>query len=175
MNALEIGPGQKRTHPDWITFGIDQQTDIDYQGSWQDGLPWQENHFDLIYASHVLEHIPWYETVRVLEDACRVLKPGGSIEIWVPNFLKIVRAWMDGHTGDDAWRKYNPDGNVDLWMNGRVFTYGKQEGNWHKAAFSTEHLSYCLRESGFQEIDRLDTPRSTDHGWINLGMKGEKP
>ncbi len=37
---------------------------------------------DFIIANHVLEHIPdWFETFKEL---ARVLKPGGTLEVWIP-------------------------------------------------------------------------------------------
>lgn len=45
----------------------------------------------LLYASHVLEHIPWYKTEEVLREWVRVLKPGGVLEVWVPDRLKYAR------------------------------------------------------------------------------------
>lgn len=38
--------------------------------------------FDFIIANHVMEHIPnWYECFKEMAE---ILKPGGTIEIWVP-------------------------------------------------------------------------------------------
>lgn len=56
--------------------------------------PFPDNHFGLIYASHVMEHIPLVFRERdgvmrdmlfdVMEEAHRVLKPGGLFHIRVP-------------------------------------------------------------------------------------------
>ena len=52
-------------------------------------LPFEDNTFDLVYASHVLEHIPWYKVEEVVKEWVRILKPGGVLEVWVPDGLKI--------------------------------------------------------------------------------------
>ena len=45
-------------------------------------LPFEDESFDYIIANHVLEHIPsWFECFK---ETCRILKPNGTIEIWVP-------------------------------------------------------------------------------------------
>ena len=45
-------------------------------------LPFADNTFDHIIANHCIEHIPnWFECVK---DLARVVKVGGSIEIWTP-------------------------------------------------------------------------------------------
>ena len=40
-------------------------------------LPFESNTFDLVYSSHVLEHFHRNETLNVLKEWFRVLKPGG--------------------------------------------------------------------------------------------------
>ena len=45
-------------------------------------LPFDTNEFDYIIANHVLEHVPnWWECFK---EMARVLKVGGTIEVWVP-------------------------------------------------------------------------------------------
>ncbi len=55
-------------------------------------IPLKTNSFDIIWASHILEHI-WY--LRVLKDEMvRILKPGGALLIVVPYYL-FACAWGD--------------------------------------------------------------------------------
>lgn len=45
-------------------------------------LPLEDNSIDFILANHVMEHVPnWFETMK---EFARVLKPGGTVEIWIP-------------------------------------------------------------------------------------------
>lgn len=45
-------------------------------------LPFDDDSFDGIIANHVLEHIPnWWS---LFQECARILKPGGTFEIWVP-------------------------------------------------------------------------------------------
>lgn len=45
-------------------------------------LPFDNETFDIIIANHVLEHIPnWWE---LFKDLARVLKTGGTLEMWIP-------------------------------------------------------------------------------------------
>ena len=100
--ALEIGPGQ---HPaaregdgySWVT--------LDYPAfNWGvDRIPACDGKFSLVYASHVLEHVPWNRTAAALSEVFRVLKRGGRIELWVPNFRYLVFCYLERRCGDD-WR-----------------------------------------------------------------------
>jgi len=46
--------------------------------------PFDDNEFDLVYASHILEHLD--DPVKVLEEIWRILKPSGKLILKVPHF-----------------------------------------------------------------------------------------
>ena len=50
--------------------------------------------FNLVYASHILEHTAWIRPAEILTEWVRVLKPGGVLEIWVPDGLRIAEAFV---------------------------------------------------------------------------------
>lgn len=170
MKALEIGSHTKlEPKSDWTLLDLVPGGDVDVVADAAKPLPFEPLTFDLVYASHILEHIAWTETVRVLADWRRVLRHGGRIEIWVPDFEKIVKAYFAGKPGDD-FRRFNPDGDLMTWVNGKLFFYGPDGGNGHRACFDEAHLERCLRAAGYFNIDRLPRPRGYDHGPINLGI-----
>lgn len=82
--VLNVGCGKS-------VFKVSNVTNLDYAPD--DGinvvcdlgkgvLPFENNEFDFILANHVLEHIPnWWDCFKEL---CRVLKPGGTLEVWFP-------------------------------------------------------------------------------------------
>ncbi len=51
-------------------------------------LPFSENQFDAVGAFNVLEHVD--EPERFISDLVRVLKPGGTLIISSPNFLRVL-------------------------------------------------------------------------------------
>lgn len=164
---LEIGPGDfpapfATDMLDWPTFdwGVT-------------AIPFPHATFDEVYASHVLEHVPWFRTVEALRDANNVIVPGGMIEIWVPDFEYIIACYQQKKCGD-RWRKHNPNDDYMAWVNGRIFTYGP-EPNWHRAVFDADHLKSCLEQSGFVDIRFANRRTRHDHGPMEVGMKGRKP
>lgn len=56
-----------------------------------DVLPFVDASFDIVYAGNVLEHTE--NPLKVLEEAVRVLRPGGIVHAEVPNFL----SYFEGH------------------------------------------------------------------------------
>jgi predicted SAM-dependent methyltransferase len=184
---LEIGPGVKRLTgfetlniwPDWHT---------DYLCNASGRLPFEDETFILVYASHVLEHIPWYQAEAALTEWRRILKPGGGLEVWVPDGLKICKALVEAeengrdYTHLDGWYKFNPEKDPCVWAAGRLFTYGDGKGrldhpNWHRAIFTARYLKALFEKVGLTQIRELtqEEVRGHDHGWISLGVVGVKP
>jgi SAM-dependent methyltransferase len=196
--CLEIGPGSYAL-PGFETLSICGGRYVDYVADASQTLPFPSNTFDLIYASHVLEHIPWYRTCAALVEWRRILKPGGQLEVWVPDMFKIAKALvtceesgttMMGDAWYDPWRRLNPSENPYLWFSGRIYA-GAWSGNdlekpgpselahpnWHRALFTPRYLQQCLTMAGFCNIRRLKPQenRGQGHGWIDLGYAAEKP
>ena len=172
---LEIGPGQ---HPLPGFETIDLVGEPTYRARWGfDDLTCVVNprSYEEVYASHVLEHVPWNRTLKALKDVFQILKPGGVFEVWVPNFEYIVECYQRRICGDN-WRRDNPTGDPMLWVNGRIFTYGPETENFHFACFDYDHLSIYLSRAGFVEIERLaERTRGTGHGPIDLGVRCMRP
>lgn len=60
-------------------------------------LSYNDNSFDIVYSSNVLEHVRNPE--QVLAEAIRVLKPNGYLFFVIPNFA----SWWEGHYGIIWW------------------------------------------------------------------------
>lgn len=166
---LEIGPG-KRPLPGFETLNI--VGNPTYRCDASKPLPLPDDTFDLIYASHVLEHIDWEKTVEVLREWVRVLRPGGDLEIWVPNGKLIAESLLNGCV-PEKWCRANPERDPCKWASGRIFAYGPSH-NHHRAFFTPNYLMKCLKQAGLHDCRFLAHPRGYDHGIINLGAGGTK-
>ena len=183
---LEIGPGKTRING-FETLNIVYQYNVDYVWDATKKMPFKSNVFDIVYASHILEHVPWFLVENVLTEWIRILKPGGRLELWVPNAYKICNAFINAENGismeytEDGWFKFNPTKDPCVWAAGRIFTYGNGtrnicHPNWHRALFSERYLKTLLQNINLRNIETLDNSsiRGNDHGWINLGVSGVK-
>lgn len=56
-------------------------------------IPFDNNRFDVVYSSNVLEHVR--DPGRVLGEALRVVRPGGHMVAVIPNY----GSWWEGHYG----------------------------------------------------------------------------
>jgi SAM-dependent methyltransferase len=170
---LEIGPGTTNgrsiifPQADTVDGKVGQPTASVLWG--QEKFPFEDNTYDLVFASHVLEHVPWYRIDAALREVHRVLKPKGEVEIYVPDFGYIVSCYLNKRCGDN-WRVFNPDNDWMTWVNGRIFTYGEDAvellsaerpipQTHHKTVFDSEFLLKCLRKAGFAGVLRLNRRR----------------
>lgn len=185
---LEIGPGRRRLEG-FETLDVVRGKHVDHVGDAR-ALPFPDGTFELIYASHVIEHIPWYESATALAEWVRVLTPGGALEVWTVNALYIAQAlvhleetgqWIGPTLGPGSWKDVWIQGNPYLWMTGRVFCYSKSgragDPFWHRAWFTPRSLASAMQRAGLVDVQPLDRSqvRGKDHGVINLGMTGTKP
>ena len=95
FRALEIGPGNEPIDG-FETMNILNGQHIHYIHDISKGLNiFEDNSFDIIYISHLLEHLPWYSLNIILSDIYRVLKPKGTLEVWVPDAYKICKILVE--------------------------------------------------------------------------------
>ncbi|MBB5913439.1 SAM-dependent methyltransferase [Nocardia transvalensis] len=55
-------------------------------------LPYDNEEFDIVVASEILEHIP--EDDRAIAELVRILKPGGALVVTVPRWLPERICWL---------------------------------------------------------------------------------
>lgn len=58
-------------------------------------LPFPDNSVTDIWASHILEHLPPPRVQPVLKEWLRVLIPGGTARICIPDLDDACRAWLE--------------------------------------------------------------------------------
>ena len=186
IRYLEIGPGTGRIEG-FETINIVKTNITDYIQDIRSNINFPDNTFDLIYTSHFLEHIEWYHIKKVLDEIYRVLKPNAVIEIWVPDGLKIAKAYVDAENNNskdyykDGWFKFNEKEDPCVWFSGRIISYGdgkctRGHFNIHLSTFNERYLKQLLLDTGFRNVRIMANSecRGYDHGWINLGIKAEK-
>lgn len=94
-----------------------------------------------VYASNVLEHFSIAGTVPVLKEWNRVLRPGGTLYVSVPDFDATVKLYQK--TGLTEWIKYH------LWGD------QKHPLNYHYVCFTFASLAKDLSDAGFSDVKRV--------------------
>lgn len=110
------------------------------------------NTADLIYVSHVLEHVGRREYMSVLQRWYDILKEGGTLRIAVPDFEMVVE-------------HYNEHKDLQAL---RGFLYGGQTypQNYHYCAWDFKTLANDLETIGFKSVKRYEWSE-TEHSHID--------
>ncbi len=93
MKLLNLGCGHKY-HPDWINVNFYKSGKEVIVHDLNKKFPWEDESFDMVYHSHVLEHFPKKQAIFFLQECRRVLKQGGILRIVIPDLEQIVREYL---------------------------------------------------------------------------------
>jgi len=118
------------------------------------GLPFPEESIDAIFASHVLEHLNEKQVRRVLEEAYRVLKPGGAVRFITPDLGKAIEAYVRGDlTFFSEW----PDQRKSI---GGRFNNHLLCRDQHRLMFDFGFFRELLDSAGFENCREVEAWRS---------------
>jgi len=144
---LHIGCGSKYI-PGFIHIDARDLPHVDYVTPAEKLDMFTDGTVDLIYTCHMLEHLHRYEIDAALKEWYRVLKPGGTLRIAVPDFEKIAEVYL---------KTKDLKSLLGLLV-------GRQDypENTHHLVFDFNYLSEVLTKVGFKNIHRYDW-RQTVH------------
>ena len=58
-------------------------------------LPFPDDSFQYVFSSHVFEHLPRASLMRLLKELRRVLRPGGTMRVSVPDLTIMVKGYRE--------------------------------------------------------------------------------
>lgn len=90
---LNIGCGA-HLHGDWCNIDMVRHGRRVICHDIRTGLPFQDNWFEMVYHSHVLEHLTPEDGEQLIRECYRVLQPGGILRIVVPDLEKITQLYL---------------------------------------------------------------------------------
>ncbi|TWT96278.1 class I SAM-dependent methyltransferase [Neorhodopirellula pilleata] len=67
-------------------------------------LPFADNSCDVVYSSHMLEHINPADVPSFLQETHRVLKPNGIVRIAVPDLMRKTKDYLASGDADEFMR-----------------------------------------------------------------------
>jgi len=157
----------------WVN--IDNNSDnnieeLDLNWDLRNRLPFDEESVDFIFNEHLLEHLTVKETLTVLKDFMRVLRPGGVLRIAMPDLEKVI----------DDYLKNDFKNNPTVKSFGLEFVKTRAElinmsFRWwgHKWLYDWEELERRLKEAGFRKIKRARLGKSKYQELRNLETRDE--
>ena len=164
LRVLDLGAGTARVaetlFPDAYvtTLDIDPETHPDVEADVRFWRPELEGGFDVVVASHVLEHLPRLQVGAALTMWACYIKPGGRLQLHVPDL-----GWV-------AKELVRHQGVVEAGL--LLHIYGDQGNEWgfHRCGFTALLLRALLRKAGLW-VERLD---SLPYQIVTTSVDGEK-
>lgn len=116
-------------------------------------LKLNSNSVDVIYASHVFEHIPRAETTTVLNEWRRVLRPDGRLYLCVPDVEALFKIYVENLS------RYNTNEGRELVDLACDVAYGGQvdQYDFHFYGYSFVTLKALLESVGFESVRRFSS------------------
>jgi SAM-dependent methyltransferase len=157
---------------------------VDHFDAERDRFPYPDEHFDLVIAGEIIEHLT-LDPMHMMLEARRVLRDGGYLLITTPNVGSItsVAKTLDGHDNPQIFFLYKrPDGDDEI---GHVREYTIHElGETAKAAgfevqqlFTTfiEEFSSHLPLLKFLEENGYDPENRGEQSWCLAVKRASLP
>lgn len=152
---LNIGCGPK-LHDNFINLDYDWRPNIDLCWDITKGIPLKDNFLSGVYTEHCLEHISYTNAGVVLEEIQRILKPGGTLRIIVPDAELYLDLYVKGKSdeqlkfpyGTPAYPSINNQITPMMEIN-QVF-----RGHGHQFAYDYLTLEAMLQKAGFVNIKK---------------------
>ncbi len=90
---LNLGCGS-RFHSDWQNINFTSSGSEVLAANLNEGIPFPDDSYDVVYLSHLLEHFNKGAALRFLQECFRVMKIGAIIRVVVPDLESIVREYL---------------------------------------------------------------------------------
>jgi predicted SAM-dependent methyltransferase len=145
--AIRLHVGGTQPRAGWKIINSQPGPTVDYVGVATDLSLFADASVTEIYASHVYEHLDYMiEFPKAMDEAKRVLIPGGLIRIGVPDMEALARLLLtpglDVQSKADLMRRIY-GGHVDEW-------------DYHYSGYTFDLLGQYLFEAGFVNIRRVE-------------------
>ena len=156
MQRLNLGCGP---HPaeGWVNADVKPAAGVQLVGDIRDGLQLPDGSMDVVVAIHFLQDLPWPDIPKALAEMRRVLKPGGTLRLALPDLDRAI----DAYRREDAAYFHVPDEDarsVGAKLVTQIIWYGSV-----RTPFNFQFASELLQDAGFERIRRCSF-RHSDSG-----------
>jgi len=106
------------------------------------GIRFYDNTVDFVYSSHFLEHLFRKDALALLKESYRVLKPGGTVRVCIPDLQYAISLYTSG--------------KKEKMLQDYFFVEDLESSlARHKYMYDLELLEAALRDAGFTGIEKL--------------------
>ena len=124
------------------------------------GLCLQSNSTEVVYSSHMLEHLDQVEAVQFLKEVQRILAHDGIIRLVVPDLRLLVQNYLETKDADRFLKSTHlaqkRPRSLSQWLG--MIVIGNREHHWMYDGLS---LSELLKSQGFANPVILEAGKTT--------------
>ncbi len=153
---VNLGCGAN-TSSEFLNVDARPMPHIHFVNAVEDLSMFKNDSVDLLYASHVLEHVPRKDLLRTLREWYRVLKPGGILRFGVPNFDELINVYLSSGS--------NTESIVNQLM-GQDPPYDD-----HHTIWNFHYAEEVLKSAGFKKIQTWSPSSVDNHNFIDKTMR----
>lgn len=161
--SVNVGSGGKGL-PGWVNIELNRMRDTTLCLDIRQSLPLADQSVARLLAEHVVEHIDFrHDLPSVLADWHRVLQPGGTLRIVVPDASRFLKAYASGDSKqwqDLGWSLDRLPSDIYTPMH--VVNHIFHQSGEHLFAYDFETLAWALRQAGFNRIEQKAYQQSGD-------------
>lgn len=116
------------------------------------GIPAHDNSLDLVYHSHMLEHLNFQEGIFFINECYRVIRPGGMMRLLVPDLELFTKAYLE----KDMFflNEYRKCLDNSTYVTPGAIFMGMLHNHEHKMGYDFETIQWLLYKTGFSKVRR---------------------
>lgn len=139
-------------------------------------IPHDDGAVDVIYSSHMIEHLDRRDARSFLAECRRVLKAGGILRIAVPDVSLTVRDYVADGDADVFLEQLQFDLDRPRGMTGHLRHLVLGGGRGHRWMYDTRSIRRLVEAADFAEVETLPPGRTriVDPGRLDLAERSEE-
>lgn len=130
----------------WVNSDLKDEPGVDLAADIRDGLPVPDDTFDYIVSIHALPMISLPDLVPTLQELRRMLKPGGTLRLSLPDLDRGMDAYRRGE------RDYFLVPDDDAESIGAKFVTQLLWYGWSVTVFTADFACELLDKAGFCDV-----------------------
>mgnify|MGYP001212048679 FL=1 len=129
----------------WKVLNIQPGESVDFIGDISNLDQFPDESCEMVYASHVLEHVRQADVPRTLAGIRRILAPAGQLLVSVPDWDTLCHLFINPIAAPEVkWHA------LRMMMGGQT-----DEFDFHYVGFNQMILTSFLRDAGFSDVTRV--------------------
>ena len=142
---LNVGSGQRPFGEGWTNVDTNPRWEPDVVADGAHMPMFSDGSADIIVLHHVLEHFGCGESASLIQECHRILAPGGSLIVCVPEMRELAKMWLRGQI------------DTQVYMTNAYGAYMNDEADRHKWGFDSLSLAtYMMHSANWSRVTSFD-------------------